>query len=168
MPQAAPRPDTHLWPPPESINEDLGLRPELLAYWALRRAYGGGVAKSGDQYVDHGHLRLSYLTQTFDELTNAGLLTLADADPSGLQRVSLTKTGRAHYTQLTAHRVTRSVPEPPSHMTPAGRRSRPISCPDSLVAPGGQPDPDNTMIGIPTEKTDPDDGAQVNLPRSAY
>lgn len=124
MPQAAPRPDPHPGPSPEPIDEDLGLRPELLACWALRRAHGGGLAKSGYQYVDHGRLQLSHLTQILDELTDAGLLVLTDADPSGLRRVNLTQTGHAHYTQLTTHRVTRSVPEPPSPHRPrlaAGR-----------------------------------------------
>lgn len=149
MPQAAPRPDPHPGPSPEPITEDLGLRPELLACWALRRAHRGGVTKSGDQYTDHGCLKLSHLTPTFDELTHAGFLALAHADPSGGQRVSLTTTGHAHYTQLTTHGVMRSVPEPPSPMTPAGRRS---SCPDPLIAPGGQPDPGDTMVGIPTTR----------------
>lgn len=147
MPPAAPRPDTS--PPPltssEPIKEDLGLRPELLTCWALRRTQCGGVTKSDGQYVDHGRLRLSYLTRTLDELTDAGLLALADEDPSGVRRVSLTKTGHAHYAQLTAmsRRATRLVPEPQFlHKTPADRRS---SCPDPLTAPGGQPDPDNTV-----------------------
>jgi hypothetical protein len=145
MPQAAPRPDTHHWPhasqvsSAEPIREDLGLGPELLAWWALRRAHRGGVVKSGGQYVDHGHLRLSYLTRTLDELTEAGLLALAEEDPGGLRRVSLTGTGHAHYAQLTTTpaRVGPAAPEPPfPTKTPAGRW---WSCPDPLIAPGGQP-----------------------------
>jgi hypothetical protein len=125
MPPAAPRPDTHLRPPCEPSTEDLGLHPELLACWALQRAHRGGVTTSGGQYIDHGCLKLSHLTRTFDELTNAGLLAVADADPSGVQRVNLTETGHTYYTQLTTHQVAHSVPEPPSpHQTPAGHRLR--------------------------------------------
>jgi hypothetical protein len=50
--------------------------PELLASWTLRRASGGGVAKSCDQYFDDGRLTLSYLTPTFDEFTAGALLHL--------------------------------------------------------------------------------------------
>jgi hypothetical protein len=162
MPQAAPQPDTHHWPhasqltSAEPIREDLGLSPELLAWWALRRAHRGGVTKSGDQYVDHGHLKLSHLRRTLDELTQAGLLALAEEDPRGLRRVSLTATGHTHYAQLTTTpgRVRLSVPEPPfPPKTPAGRWS---SCPDPLIAPGGQPDPPTTVPGTPTEMSDPD------------
>jgi DNA-binding MarR family transcriptional regulator len=113
-----PRADLRCVPSPlhsaEPIREHLGLSPELLASWALRRAHRGRVAKSGDQYVDYGRLTLSYLTRTLDELTKAGLLALAEEDPWGLRRVSLTETGHAHYAQLAAtpRRVTLSVPEP--------------------------------------------------------
>jgi DNA-binding transcriptional ArsR family regulator len=149
MPEGAPLPNTHprtvkqhhvprtdlrCAPCPlhsaELIREDLGLSPELLASWALRRAHRGGVTKSGDQYVDYSRLTLSYLTRTLDELTEAGLLALAEEGPWGLRRVSLTETGHAQYAQLAAtpRRVTLSVPEPQfPPKTPAGRRS---SCPD--------------------------------------
>jgi len=99
---------------------------------------------SGDQDVDDGPLRLSFLSRAFDdELTAGALLALANEDPWGLRRVSLTETERTWSAQLTAppRRVTLSVPESPSpRKTPAGRRS---SCPDPLIAPGGQPDPRN-------------------------
>jgi hypothetical protein len=134
-----PRADLRCVPSPlnsaEPIREDLGLSPELLASWALRRAHRGGVAKSGGQYVDYGRLRLSYLTRTLDELTEAGLLALAEEDPWGLRRVSLTETGHAHYAQLTAtpRRMTLSVPEPQfPPKTPAGRRS---AAPTPLLLP---------------------------------
>ena len=156
MPEGAPRPDTQARTVEHhhAVREDLGLSPELLAWWALRRAHRGGVIKWGDQYVDHGRLRLSYLARTFEELTEAGLLTLADEDPWGLRRLSLTETGRAHYAQLTTRRMRPSVPEPEfPRQTPAGRR---LSGPDLRDAPGGQPDPGNTMVRIPTEMPDPD------------
>jgi len=109
--------------------EDLGLSPELLAAWALRRVHRGGVTTSGGHYFDHGRLRLSYLTRTLDQLTAAGLLTLAEVDPGGQRRLSLTEIGHAHYAQLmTARQVRLSAPEPEFlPQTPAGRRS---SCPD--------------------------------------
>jgi hypothetical protein len=156
MIEGAPRPDTQKRTVEHhhAVREDLGLSPELLASWALRRAHRGGVAKSGDQYVDHGRLRLSYLARTFAELTEAGLLTPADEDPWGLRRLSLTETGRAHYAQLSTRRMRLSVPKPEfPPQTPAGRR---VSGPDPLDAPGGQPDPGTTMVRIPTEMPDPD------------
>ncbi len=155
-----PRADLRWVPSPlhsaEPIREDLGLSPELLASWALRRAYRGGVAKSGDQYFDYGRLALSYLTRTPDELTEAGLLALAEEDPWGLRRVSLPETGHTHYAQLTAtpRRVTLSVPEPQfPRKTPAGRRS---SCPDPLVLLAASRTQATPWSPIPTKRTDPD------------
>ncbi|MGH3686577.1 MAG: hypothetical protein ACRDRE_19490 [Pseudonocardiaceae bacterium] len=53
---------------PLSSGESIpGLSPELLASWALRRTYRGGVAKSGDHYFDRGRLMLSHLTRALDE-----------------------------------------------------------------------------------------------------
>ncbi|MGH3709976.1 MAG: hypothetical protein ACRDRQ_18120 [Pseudonocardiaceae bacterium] len=53
---------------PLSSGESIpGLSPELLASWALRRTYRGGVAKSGDHYFDRGRLMLSHLTGALDE-----------------------------------------------------------------------------------------------------
>jgi hypothetical protein len=116
MPEAAPRPDTQTQP----RMEDLGLSPELLTSWVLRRVHRGEVAKSGDQYVSHGRLKLSHLTRTSEELIEAGLLTLAEEDPRGLRPLSLTETGHAHYAQLTTPRMTLSVPGPEfPPMTPA-------------------------------------------------
>ena len=76
-----------------------GVNAELLTWWALRRASRGGVAKSGDHYFDRGFPMPSYLTQTLDELTKGGLLTLAQED-WGLRRLSLTNAGHTRYAQL--------------------------------------------------------------------
>lgn len=57
-----------------------GLCPELLTALALRRALGRGVAKAGEIYVDDGHPMGCYLTGTFTELIDCGLLELADDD----------------------------------------------------------------------------------------
>lgn len=91
-----------------------GLSPELLASWALRRAYRGGVAKSGDHYFDRGHLMLSHLTGALDELVEGGMLTLAPEDTWGLRRVSLTAAGHDQYPQLSCppRRVAPPVPDP--------------------------------------------------------
>ena len=69
------------------------LSPELVASMVLRRACDGGVAKVGDCYFDRGHSTPGYLAGAFDELINAGLLALADEDPYGFRRVSVTEAG---------------------------------------------------------------------------
>lgn len=76
--------------------------PELTAWIALRRARRGGVAKMADCYLDHGRPVPSYLTGPLDELTGAGLLALADADPAlgGLRRIAVTDSGHAQYAAL--------------------------------------------------------------------
>ncbi|HET9253829.1 MAG TPA: hypothetical protein VFO16_01330 [Pseudonocardiaceae bacterium] len=97
--------------PPRLSSTELiaaGVSAEWLTWRALWRAASGRIAKSNDHYYDYGFPMPSYLTQILDELTDAGLLTLAD-ETSGLRRLSLTETGQARYTQLTAvHQVTGS------------------------------------------------------------
>lgn len=77
-----------------------GVRPQLLALLALRRAAGGGVAKSGDRYLEWGHPTPSYLAGVFEELADTGLVALTEKDPWGLHRVSLTPAGHLRYEQL--------------------------------------------------------------------
>lgn len=91
-----------------------GVRPELLASLALRRACGGGVAKSGGHYFEWGRLLPSYLAGAFDELADTGLLAMAQEAPGGLRRVRLTQAGHARCAQL-------RVPDP-GFSTPAGCR----------------------------------------------
>ncbi|MGH7747553.1 MAG: hypothetical protein ACREQ5_22755, partial [Candidatus Dormibacteria bacterium] len=77
-----------------------GLRPELVTALALRRALGGGVAKASEIYVDWGHPMGRYLTGTFTQLIDCGLLALADDDGWGLRRVTVTDAGRVRYAQI--------------------------------------------------------------------
>lgn len=77
-----------------------GLSPELLVALALRRTLGGGVAKTGDIYVDSGHPMGRHLTATFTKLIDCGLLTLTDDDTWGLRRVTVTEAGRVRYAEV--------------------------------------------------------------------
>lgn len=77
-----------------------GVRPQLLVALALRRAAGGRVAKSGDYYFEWGRPTPSYLIGVFEELAGTGLLELAEQDPGGFRRMSLTPAGRLRYEQL--------------------------------------------------------------------
>ena len=85
-----------------AVDHDREARPELAVWIALRRARRGGVAKMADCYLDHGRPVPSYLTDPLDELTGAGLLTLAAGDPAigGLRRVAVTDSGHARYVAL--------------------------------------------------------------------
>jgi hypothetical protein len=80
-----------------------GVRPELLASLALRRASSGRVAKSGGDYFEWGHPLPSYLTGVFDELTETGLLILADEDERSLRRVHLTPSRTGHVRPVGRH-----------------------------------------------------------------
>ncbi|MGH3966444.1 MAG: hypothetical protein ACRDRY_24905 [Pseudonocardiaceae bacterium] len=93
---------------------DAGLSPEFLASLVLQRVHRGEVAKSGDHYSDRGCPIPSYLTEAFDELADGGLLALAEQDPLGLRRISLTDPGTARYVQLSAppRRAVLRVPDP--------------------------------------------------------
>jgi hypothetical protein len=87
----------------------------------------------------HPYVQLSRATA---EPAHDPLLVLADPDPPGLRRISLTSAGYARREQLrgASQRAGLPAPDPqfPTPKTPAGRRS---SCPAPLPAPGGQPDP---------------------------
>ena len=80
-----------------------GASPELVASLALRRAYGGAVAKSGDHYLDRGSLTPSHLAGAFDEFIAVGLLALGDPDPYQLRWVTVTDAGHVRYAQLRSY-----------------------------------------------------------------
>ena len=88
----------------------------------------------------HPYVQLPLATA---EPVNDHLLVLADPDPRGLRRVSLTSARYARCEQLrgASQRAGLPVPDPqiPTPKTPAGRRLS--CCPAPLPAPGGQPDP---------------------------
>jgi len=115
--------------------------PELVASLVLRLACDGGVAKVGDQYLDGGFPTPGYLAGVFDGLINAGLLALAEEDPSGMRRVSVTEAGHVRYAQLrdTRQPAGLGVPEPRFPTT----RSTAASRPSSTLKPvaGTAPDP---------------------------
>lgn len=72
-----------------------GPSPELVAALVLHRAHGGGMARLGVDYLDHGLPAPGCLAGASDELLDTGLLALAvaDPDPNGRRRVTLTTTG---------------------------------------------------------------------------
>ena len=78
------------------------LSPQLLAWCVLRRVVGGGVVKLGNRWLEHGRRTPMHLAETFDALTVAGLVVLADPDPVavGQRRASATEAGRIRYAQL--------------------------------------------------------------------
>lgn len=127
--------------PLAGVEPGAGLRPEFLASLVLQRVHRGEVAKSGDHYSDRGCPMPSYLTEAFDELADGGLLALAEPDPWGLRRISLTDIGTARYVQFSAppRSAVLRVPDPQfPTKTSAGRRSSRLVPPS---APGGQPAP---------------------------
>lgn len=117
-----------------------GVRTELLVSMALRRATDGGVAKSGDHHFRWGYPTPSWLAGVFEQLTRTGLLTLAEQDSAGLQRVSLTPAGHLRNQQL--HTLPRRLPNPapfaPGPGAPAsppdpGAHARRESCGSVLI-----------------------------------
>ncbi|MGH3978758.1 MAG: hypothetical protein ACRDRZ_07125 [Pseudonocardiaceae bacterium] len=75
---------------------------DLLAWFALRRARGGGVAVTPTgRYLDHGRSIPRYLSAILDELTAAGQLALAEATKAvDARRVTVTDAGQARYAAL--------------------------------------------------------------------
>lgn len=76
--------------------------PELYAWLALRRVDTGRIARLDGRYYDWGRRVPCFLLDVFDELVEAGLLTLAEPDPysGGLSRAALTREGRARFAAL--------------------------------------------------------------------
>ena len=67
------------------------------------------MAKSAEVYFDHGRPVPSYLTEMFDRLTWAGLVTVAEGDPVwSVRRLSLTDAGQARYAVLCEERQQRA------------------------------------------------------------
>lgn len=134
------------WATVSTVNPDS----EILAWIGLRRVHGGGVANVAGCWVDGGYRLPSHLSPALDELTDAGLVTLADDGPHGpLRRATLTDAGQARYAELLArHGVPRTareeLPVPGPELsatvmlqTPADHRLSGLS---PLAPPGGRPD----------------------------
>ncbi len=116
---------------------DTSPRPELVVSLVLQRAHGGAVAKLDKDYLDRGLPTTGHLAGACNELTAAGLLTVADPDPHGLRRITLTTAGHTRYDQFcgTLRPPGLPVPDPqfPAIKIPARER---------LSGPGPrQPDP---------------------------
>jgi hypothetical protein len=127
--------------PVTSVKPITSLSPELVKALVLQRAHDGGVVKLGADYLDHGVPTPGSLAGVFDELTDTGVLTLAEPDPEGPRRVSLTTAGHTRYEQL------RGTPRPPGLRVPAPQfptrtsaRTR-LSGPGPVAPPAGKPDP---------------------------
>lgn len=95
-----------MWPAepcaPQNPNPRRLAGPELFAWLALRRADAGRVARIQGRYYDSGRRMPCFLLGVFEELVEAGLLTLAEPDPSWpeLRRATLTRDGRARFAAL--------------------------------------------------------------------
>lgn len=78
--------------------------PDSEVVWiGLRRVHGGGVANVTGCWFDRERRLPSYLTPALDELTDAGLVTLAEDGPQRpLRRATLTDAGQARYEELLA------------------------------------------------------------------
>jgi len=73
---------------------------EVVAWISLRRVHSGRVANVAGRWPDGGRAVPGYLTDTLDQLTSAGLVTLVNDGPHGpLRRATLTATGQARYTE---------------------------------------------------------------------
>lgn len=140
---------------------------EILAWIGLRRVHGGGVANVAGCWVDGGHRLPSHLPPALDELTDAGLVTLADDGPHGpLRRATLTDAGQARYAELLArHGVPHTAreelavpgPELPATAAPQTPADHRLSGLSPLAPPGGRPDSSTSDGGLRWAR-DPGDG----------
>lgn len=82
---------------------------DLLDWIALRRVSDGGVTNLGGCWLDGGRRVPGYVTETLGELLAAGLIVLADQQPGGMRRSTLTDCGAARYQRLAQQR--QAVPD---------------------------------------------------------
>jgi hypothetical protein len=86
---------------------------DLYDWMALRRVSEGGVTQTGGCWLESGHRVPGYIADTLTELLAGGLVTLADQDPYGLRRATLTDSGTARYQSLCQQRqIALKVPAP--------------------------------------------------------
>lgn len=94
---------------------------DLFAWMALRRVHAGDVARFEGRYYDSGRRVPRFLPNVFDELVEAGLLTLAEPESgaAGLRRAALTSTGRARFSALDEQEFRRIERAPGTEHEPA-------------------------------------------------
>ncbi|MGH3872568.1 MAG: hypothetical protein ACRDSR_13855 [Pseudonocardiaceae bacterium] len=86
---------------------------DLHDWIALRRVTDGGIARTGGCWLDGGHRVPGYVTGALTESLAGGLVALADQDPYGMRRATLTDSGAARYEWLCQQRqATLQVPTP--------------------------------------------------------
>lgn len=136
-----------------------GPESEVLAWIGLRRVHTGRVANNAGRWLDYRRPVPSYLPETLDQLSLAGLLTLAEPTSADdiTRRATLTATGHAWYTQLQTRyhrhraRAELQVPDaeiPHQHRPGAGRAgSAPHPHRFRPAAPGARPAPQPAVLG---------------------
>ncbi|MGH3781839.1 MAG: hypothetical protein ACRDRO_14755 [Pseudonocardiaceae bacterium] len=88
---------------------------DLYDWMALRRVSGGGIAKMGDHWFDHGRRIPGYVADALTVLCDNGVVTLAELDAWGMQRAAMTNTGTARHQQLRRQRqIARQLSDPES------------------------------------------------------
>ncbi|MGH3367466.1 MAG: hypothetical protein ACRDOY_09700 [Nocardioidaceae bacterium] len=107
---------------------------DLVEWIALRRVWGGGVARLCTHWFDLGRPVPCYLPHALEDLHRRALVGLADLDRTTRRRAVLTQSGYLRYAELTTKR---DVPlEPPAGRIargPSGQclaRPLPDHCPD--------------------------------------
>ncbi|MGH3764468.1 MAG: hypothetical protein ACRDS0_03995 [Pseudonocardiaceae bacterium] len=84
----------------------LPLTGDLYDWMALRRVSGGGIARTGDHWLEHGHRIPSYIADALGGLCDNGAVALAELDVWGMRRAALTNAGTVRYRQLCRQRNT--------------------------------------------------------------
>ncbi len=104
--------------------------PDYFEWMGLRRVRRGGLARRAGTYYDHGDSVPGWLIpDILDGLLQDGLLELGEPT-SGMQQVTLTEAGLAHYRALCKRQRRKDrAPPPPCTTAPA------ISSPWSISGP---------------------------------
>ncbi|MGH3888188.1 MAG: hypothetical protein ACRDSZ_16760 [Pseudonocardiaceae bacterium] len=95
---------------------------DLFDWIALRRVSDGGVTRLCGCWLDRGRRAPGHVAGTLSELLAARLIALADQEPGGTRRSTLTDSGSARYERLVQQRqAAMQVPAP--RFAAAGKRA---------------------------------------------
>ncbi len=83
---------------------------DLYDWMALRRVSGGGIAKTGDYWLEHGRRIRGYVADALTALCGTGAVLLAEVDAWGMRRAMLTDTGTRRCEQLSRQQQTARGP----------------------------------------------------------
>jgi hypothetical protein len=100
----------HVRPPRAAMTRPQLTGADLYDWMALRRVRGGGIAKVGDHWLEHGHRIPDYIADALTALCDTDVVALTEVDVWGMRRAVLTGIGTLRHEQLNRQQQTSGRP----------------------------------------------------------